>query len=293
MGEGPVSRVPNRSEKIKMRISKFYIYSIVTIAALALSGSATWAGVRGSQHDLGTGGGAQETTPLTGEVCVFCHTPHGSDTSVSAPLWNKTLPSTVYQRYSSLGTASLDGTEVPVGSVSLACLSCHDGTQAMDVVINAPGSGGWDNSGTQQIDPGAIGAMVNTGGAPIPMLGSDLRDDHPVSIAYAGGACEGVFTDCDPAAQASGDPDFQATQYASINNSDQWWVDVSTTGTPGTPNVREKTDMVLYTRDFSGTNGPAVECASCHDPHEAVKRPVSFLRLSNDNSDVCLSCHIK
>jgi predicted CXXCH cytochrome family protein len=164
----------------------------------------------------------------------------------------------------------------------------------MDVVINAPGSGGWDNSGTQQIDPGAIGVMNPVpAGAPIPALGSDLRDDHPVSIAYAGGACTGVFTDCDPSVQPLGDPDFQTAQYATINTNDQWWVDVSTVAVPGTPNLREKTDMILYTRDFSGTGGPSVECASCHDPHEAVKQPVSFLRISNDNSDVCLSCHIK
>ena len=34
-----------------------------------------------------------------------------------------------------------------VGSVSLACLSCHDGAQAMDNLINAPGSGGYDVTG--------------------------------------------------------------------------------------------------------------------------------------------------
>ena len=277
-----------------MTISKLTIQALVIVASIGLAAGTASAQIIGSQHDLGTGGGAQETTPLTGEVCVFCHTPHGSATGASAPLWNKTLPSTTYTRYSSLGTATLDGAEAPVGSVSLACLSCHDGTQAMDVVINAPGSGGWDNSGTQEIDPGAIGAMVPVpAGAPIPMLGSDLRDDHPISIEYAGGACTGVFADCDPAAQATGDADFEVAQYASINTQDQWWVDVSTVAVPGTPNVREKTDMLLYTRDFTGTNGPSVECSSCHDPHESVKQPVSFLRISNNNSDVCLSCHIK
>lgn len=277
-----------------MKSNSYSAYLVTMVASFVLIAPPAMAQIIGSQHDLGTGGGAQETTPLTGEVCVFCHTPHGSDTSVSAPLWNKTLPSTTYTRYSSLGTATLDGDEVPVGSVSLACLSCHDGTQAMDVVINSPGSGGWDNSGTQEIDAGAIGVMnAVPAGAPIPMLGADLRDDHPVSIAYAGGACTGVFADCDPAAQSVGDEDFEIAQYASINTRDQWWVDVSTTAVPGTPNVREKSDMILYTRDFSGTDGPAVECASCHDPHESTPRPVSFLRVSNDNSDVCLACHIK
>ena len=155
-----------------------------TIAALALSATTSaLADIRGSQHDLGAGTG-QGTSAQTTEVCVFCHTPHGSDTTAPAPLWNKTFPVATYQRYSSLGTATLDGTEVAVGSVSLACLSCHDGTQAMDVVINGPGSGNYNPAGAE-IDTTSIGVMTGT---PIPMLGTDLRNDHPVSIAYAGGA---------------------------------------------------------------------------------------------------------
>ncbi len=255
---------------------------VAAVAALATTNA--MAAVQGSKHDLSSGGTAQASTSATTEVCVFCHTPHGSDIGVSAPLWNKALPTTTYQRYSSLGTATLDGTEVAVGSVSLACLSCHDGSQAMDVVLNAPGSGGYNAAGAE-IDPVAIGAMT---GSPIPNLGSDLRNDHPVSIAYAGGGCEGTTADCDPAT-AGGDPDFNVAQYQSINTRDAWWVDTSA----GTGNQRDKTDMILYTRDFSGTNGPSVECGSCHDPHEDTERPVSFLRIANNNSDVCLACHIK
>lgn len=269
----------------------------VGVVAFALSGYAI-SGIQGSKHDLDTSG-----TVANGEVCVFCHTPHGADTGASAPLWNKALPTTTYQRYSSLGTATLDGAEVTVGSVSLACLSCHDGTQAMDVVINKPGTGGYNAAGSE-ISATAINQILGdgiAGSAPLPNLGSDLQDDHPISIDYAGGACQGVLSDCDPATAGSGDPDFVVAQYASINAKDQWWVDtdgysLSADGSApqvGTANVREKTDMILYTRDFGGTPGPSVECASCHDPHEDTPRPVSFLRVSNADSGVCLACHIK
>jgi len=274
---------------------------VAAAVAALLSSSAVVADIKGSKHDLGQGGTAQQTTTLTTEVCVFCHTPHGANTGVSAPLWNKTLPTSTYQRYSDLGTATLDGTEAVVGSVSLACLSCHDGTQAMDIVINAPGSGGYNAAGTE-IDPAAIGVMTNPVNALIPSLGTDLRDDHPISIEYAGGACTGVNADCDPSQQTNGDKDFRAAQYEAINTKNQWWVDVDTfttdnagTAGTGTPNVREKTDMILYTRTFTdgGPEGPSVECGSCHDPHEATARPVSFLRISNRDSGVCLACHIK
>ena len=140
---------------------------------LMLLSSVANAQVAGSAHDLSVVVGSQ-----TNEVCVYCHTPHGADVTAVVPLWNKTLPSSTYQRYSDLQTSTLDGIEAAVGSVSLACLSCHDGSQAMDSVINAPGRG--MNSG----NIGTVGAMTGT---PVPMLGTDLRDDHPISIQYAGG----------------------------------------------------------------------------------------------------------
>ncbi|MCU7804885.1 MAG: hypothetical protein KZQ96_16980 [Candidatus Thiodiazotropha sp. (ex Lucinoma borealis)] len=278
---------------------KFQLY-LGMVCTVLLVNNIVHAAVRGSNHDLSAGGTAQATTTATTEVCVFCHTPHGSNTAVTAPLWNKASPATTYTRYSDLGTATLDGTEVTVGSVSLACLSCHDGTQAMDVVVNAPGSGGWNAAGAE-LDAAAISAMVNTGGAPIPMLGTDLRNDHPISIAYAGGGCAVGTDPCQPSVGDTSDTDFNDAQHATINGNSQWWVDVAsydstgdgTRDGTGTADTREKTDMVLYTRDFAGADAPSVECGSCHDPHEDTARPVSFLRIANTNSDVCLACHIK
>ena len=150
----------------------------VAVMALGSSGLAV-AQIAGSPHDLGG-----STAADNGEVCVYCHTPHGADTTAteSAPLWNKGLPSgTAYTRYSSLGSSTLDGEETAeIGSVSLACLSCHDGTQAMDVVINKPGSGGYNAAGSEI----STTLVSNMSGAPVPMLGTDLRDDHPISIDY-------------------------------------------------------------------------------------------------------------
>ncbi|RKZ63553.1 MAG: hypothetical protein DRQ44_09995, partial [Gammaproteobacteria bacterium] len=52
------------------------------VGALSIGwlGSAN-AGVVGSQHDLTSGGAGQTGTAVTDQVCVFCHTPHGSDTN--------------------------------------------------------------------------------------------------------------------------------------------------------------------------------------------------------------------
>ena len=258
------------------------------VALAAMTQSALAQGVVGSQHDLTVNGNAQGSTANTDEVCVFCHTPHGSDINAPVPLWNKVLGAPgQYTQYSTLNTPTFDSTEAPVGSVSLACLSCHDGTQAMDVVLNTPGSGGYNPAGAE-IDPVALGVMVGT---PVPNLGTDLTDDHPISMQYGGGGA----TAADPDGTFGGtlgDPDFVPPEKATVNGNPIWWVD-SPVGTPAT---REKTDMLLYARSDLGAVQPFVECGSCHDPHnDASGGPttVSFLRIDNTASQICTACHIK
>ena len=251
--------------------------------ALLLIGYGSQAQVAGSLHDL-----APLTTSTT-QTCVFCHTPHGADTSATVPLWNKAILSPqTYDRYSDLNTASFDSTEGTIaGSASLACLSCHDGSQARDVIINASGSGGYNAAGA--IVDAAIGALT---GAPVPMLGLDLRNDHPIAMQYAAG---GALTGDAPGLFGGtlGDPDFNAPVLVSLNGSEMWWVDADGFGSPL---VREKTDMLLYSRDIGNGLEPMVECGSCHDPHNASTAgpgSVAFLRLSNDSSRICTSCHVK
>ena len=148
-------------------INKLRFLSLLAVSGLLFAGSSAFAqSIVSSKHDFTTGGSAQGSTGNTDEVCVFCHTPHGADTTAPVPLWNKVLNSNQgrFTRYSTLATPSFDSLEAPVGSVSLACLSCHDGTQAMDVVLNQPGSGGYNPAGAQ-IDNGAQGPAGTDGGA--------------------------------------------------------------------------------------------------------------------------------
>ena len=112
-----------------------------------------------------------------GEVCVYCHTPHGGQTS--APLWNRNFSSATYQMYDASHSSTIDMTvdAQPTG-VSLACLSCHDGTVGLDVITNVPNSytGG-----------AAVGTPMPNDGR-MTNLGTDLRNDHPVSVVYDNGA---------------------------------------------------------------------------------------------------------
>ncbi len=180
-----------------------------------------------------------------GEICVYCHTPHEGNAAIEAPLWNRAAPTGPFTMYTS---SSIDMTiaSSPLG-VSLACLSCHDGTIAVDEIINVPNAfsgtpGGGDNiadcagchSGSSP--PGGFDFSATN-------MGQDLSNDHPISITYDPGA----------------DPDFNPAG------------SVEGAGLP-LPSGR-------------------VECSSCHEPHSAQWRP--FLQISNANSAMCTTCHIK
>ena len=156
----------------------------------------------------------------------------------------------------------------------------------MDAVLNAPGSGAVVATYTAGNWTGGNQTAGQLTG--IANLGQDLTDDHPIGIQYGGGG----LTDGAPTGTTN-DLDFVAPATDLINGTQVWWVDTA----GGTTDFREKEDMQLYTRldadtGLTGGQKPFVECASCHDPHaDTVAGP--FLRIPNDNSDVCLACHVK
>ncbi len=267
--------------------------SAAALASMSMSGVAL-AGIADTKHNLSSSGNATfNGTSMTTEICVFCHTPHGSYTGEAAPLWNREMPTATFTTYDDLGSATLDGSITKVGSVSLACLSCHDGQTAMDSLLNFPGSGTQANGsvnwtfedGNYNGADETLGTNMNTQGVltgtGIALIGTDLRNDHPVGILYAGG---GVLTG------TFNDPDFKPVSTKVVGTTTYWYVDVDTDG------KRERTDMILYTRPgWTGADEPFVECASCHDPHvdRATADEVMFLRMSNQGSELCLACHIK
>jgi predicted CXXCH cytochrome family protein len=259
------------------------------VLALGLGSGVAYGGVFNTKHNLSAAGlNAASNFSGTREICVFCHTPHGADSSAAVPLWNRNLTPAGFETYDQLGTTTLDGKIEPVGSVSLACLSCHDGTQAMDSLINEPGSGtvvpGFHNgiwSGQARSTEGRL-AFPNT----VTNLGKDLTNDHPIGIQFAGGG----YSISNPAGPGA-DKDFNEASSEIMGTSRVWWVN-----TPEGTQSFERTDMKLYTRTatrgaYVGEEQPYVECASCHDPH--VDKNPTFLRVNPAGSAVCLTCHNK
>ncbi|MCF6222176.1 MAG: hypothetical protein L3J34_00480 [Flavobacteriaceae bacterium] len=131
----------------------------LTLSLVMLMSSFGFSQITGSDHDFST-----ENWNNTGEICIVCHTPHNADITVpDAPLWNHEVTQanfTLYDSPSFEGSATIGQ---PSGASKL-CLSCHDGTVAMD------NFGGRTNGGD-----------FMTGGD---LIGTDLSNDHPISFTY-------------------------------------------------------------------------------------------------------------
>lgn len=163
-------------------------YLVAASAAVAMVGMASTANaaddVVNSKHNL-TLTTNNVYTSSTNQVCVFCHTPHAASTTAQ-PLWNREASTASYVMYNSTWSTTINMTVAgnPQG-VSLACLSCHDGTVALDAFLNAPGSGGVNATDGSQgytftgADAGNLFPAASAG-----MLGPDMRNDHPISITY-------------------------------------------------------------------------------------------------------------
>jgi len=134
---------------------------LVALTLLLVSGTTAAISIVGSEHDLSGTNPADD-----GQVCAYCHTPHNASSSV-VPLWSRDLDNTGFTMYAS-PTLDMTIATTPQG-VSLACLSCHDGTIAVDQLFGNP----WGADGTKVIDSGEDA-----------YLGKDLSDDHPISITY-------------------------------------------------------------------------------------------------------------
>jgi len=156
------------------------VKTILLLVFLFILSSSAQAIIQGSKHDFsGRGWG-------TDEICIFCHTPHhatavsnvGSDPSqtcvgchswwdrgkaktyASSQLCNRHISTAVYTLYSS---ATLKDTPQQPRGPSKLCLSCHDGTIAIDSFAMHTGTN--FVSGPQKI-------------------GTDLSKSHPISIKW-------------------------------------------------------------------------------------------------------------
>lgn len=240
-----------------------FLVRVITALAIAAAygglASAQRIDMRNTPHNLARGESMAPTDPR--QICVFCHTP--TDTNLEdamRPLWQ---PSTATDKpfimFDDIGRMGTEGNQ-SVGSQSIACLSCHDSSQAFGVA-----------GGVQ---------------------------DHPFAIPYRGALTPAERQRAREEAAKAGrlihqgkhvrnNEDFRQPSRGVVDERPVWWV------SKGGPSAqRGRLDVPLYVRidEADQTEIPFVECASCHDPHSI--RPL-FLRTETTASDLCMTCHVK
>lgn len=224
--------------------------------------------ILGSKHDFTGLNQRAGVTAMAGVAfsdygysCVYCHVPPEETGANPADFggitdWNRFEPAT--ESYKLYRSQSLDSTTGKPNPISMLCLSCHDGTMAVDMVVFKPATFDTttDKAMHMRINPSddieSCGKCHNGQIAhdiSVKMIGTDLSNDHPISMRYAG-LDEG---------RGVRDIDFRPPDHAA-----------------GFDN-----GVKLY-------NGN-VECATCHNVHN----PTNELLLRAEAETLCFTCHLK
>ncbi len=221
-------------------------------------------GIEGSPHDFST-----NSWNTRKGVCSTCHQAHNTDPAQIIPLWNHATSAATFIPYTS---PTLNATVGNPNGSSLACLSCHDGTLAINQGIGGSFLGGGTNaSGT--IDPAD-------------KIGPDLHVVHPISFLYdtvlanADGGLE------DPSVYTIGSAKDAAKLTYTTAPVPSSWSGTSLTG-------KTINQALLF--------GGQMQCASCHDVHKLEGSSPSsgiLVRISGTDaggkgSTLCRTCHVK
>jgi len=243
-------------------------------------------GINGTVHDLRrhntlVGYSSTNQEDYLDRLCIFCHAPHHAYRLTTAgavgtgelapadytylPLWNHSVTNMVFVPYNNGPDQPLDGPKHAqstdaafdrVGATSLLCLSCHDGTVAVNEYGNVPQDSRSISRGASLISP-----QYN--------IGADgyLANHHPIGFDYD--------------AVAAVDPEIYPSTVAVYDHS----LD-SIFGSPAVfPLMQEPIANFLW--------GGKMECSSCHAVHNKGNSGEKLLYVSDQNSNLCFSCHNK
>ncbi|HAF30633.1 MAG TPA: hypothetical protein DCG75_16450 [Bacteroidales bacterium] len=241
-------------------------------------------------HNLSAGSTGSIKATTETEICIFCHTPHGS--APVGPLWNRDDPGLTYTLYNSSTIDALPGQ--PDGS-SILCLSCHDGTIALGNIYS-------------EIADISMLSGVTTMPVGKSNLSQLLNDDHPISFVYNSSL---VLTDGklkDPASitlpvelenekvqcTSCHDPHNNTYSKFLVTSSQYSALCLSCHERPNWINSSHKNSDATWTttNPWTHTDYTTVSenaCENCHRPHSAgsseliMKYPVG--------EDNCLDCH--
>jgi predicted CXXCH cytochrome family protein len=233
-------------------------------AMMALMPSVGKASIIGSAHDFSINtnwwiNGTANWVVKYGStnVCGECHTIHHAQNSANGPLFIHSPSANVsFNTYDQGNSPTYSGGVVKLGPGSLACLSCHDGSTAINSTTDSTGAIGTNGTAQVFITASYIVTQGANGAAGVPgaVGNNDLTHMHPIGFSY------NTALAADSSVQPTSNP-FNA---------------------PGSPTV----GSVLK-------NGQ-VECSTCHDIHRTIGGSASSgIMTVASGQALCLGCHNK
>ena len=142
-----------------MRNINLVMLGLAGAALLPLAANAT---IVGSPHDFS----AKSWNTRAG-LCNPCHQVHNTDINQLAPLWAHASTSGPFKQYAS---STMQASVGQPDGASKACLSCHDGSVAINDY------GGSVQGGTREVIAPGTPASIGYGG--------EMRNHHPISFTY-------------------------------------------------------------------------------------------------------------
>lgn len=221
-----------------------------------------------SPHNLSAGGPGAIRASSEEQVCIFCHAPHNA--SPIRPLWNRAMPTDAYAIYTSRALDAEPGQ--PTGS-SKMCLSCHDGTIALGSVVS------------RDTPIGMVGGVVTIPPGPS-NLGTDLRDDHPISFPY-----DSSLAVSDPKLK---DPSLLPHEVRLDENRELQCTACHDAHDDSLGKFlvmhNENSQLCLSCHQVGTTTiAEHQQCSACHQPHTAPSGP--YLLREPTIAGTCTTCH--
>lgn len=258
--------------------------------------------IRSTKHNLSSSSTNAVHAVSEDGVCVFCHIPHKA--ARSRPVWNRDLSYQTSGLYNVYGSTTLDSNVGQPNGAAKLCLSCHDGTLAIGSLLN-------NNTGPTTVQ---MANGVTTMPAGPRNLGTDLRNDHPVSMVPntasdpeivtppAGDYVElkeGATPGVKDSVQCTSCHDPHLPTYKFLVKSNLRGALCTTCHSkPGWIGSAHEQSMAAY--PATGTQVVSdLACLSCHAPHNGSS-PSRLLQTSNQSfgtpfawaeENVCYSCH--
>ena len=273
--------------------SQQFIFILVTVTCFLLfCSSLTAESIVFTKHNLSVTGPGEVRALSEDRICVFCHTPHGGRTD--APLWNRRESTAAYIPYNSPTLKAQVGQ--PTGASKL-CLGCHDGTIALGDLLSE-----------DSIIPVGGGDLMPPGPG---LIGTDLRDDHPISFDYFASLAQAGGELTQPAAW---DPHVRLDDQSQLQCTtchdphDDQWGDFLVIENRDAALCRQCHNLPFFTQtphadSILTWNGMGVDpwphtdytdvrtnaCMNCHRSHHAG----GMVELLSDarEEEVCFTCH--